>query len=282
MRGKKKEDKDKKKKKKKEKENLKNTLEMKLPQLEFENIYNSGVKLGMVKSAAEVERILELNKKMAEENMDNISIVVNTPGLNEESIKKLKEEDDIRKREQEEHLKRLLEEENMKKSIPEESENEYTATSEDDYMDNTTDSGSGEEIDIKELVEEKEPVNENVDNNKIIDDEKTELLNKPKAVKVKYFLELKNGIKVEINRKVFRVGRNREFNDYYLLNKKVSSKHAEFVIKNGKIYVKDLNSTNGIFLDGIKIPQGAEVEIKIGQKIVLANEELILGKEEIK
>lgn len=262
MRSKKRKEKEKKKDKKKSEKNL---LENKLPKLDFENLMKEGITLGTVKSLEEVERIVNLNKRITEENGENISIVINTPGINDESLKLLKEE----KNKENDVNEPLYEPEYDFEDEDIQYENEYQKNYQyDDDIYNVLSDDENE----KNFKPEEEPLVE------IEEDEKTELLFKPQHKKISCYFTLKDGQRININRKVFRIGRNSQYNDYVLTNKKISGKHAEIIVKNGKVYIKDLNSTNGIFLEGVKIPQGAEVEIKEGQEIILANEVMVMGK----
>lgn len=45
----------------------------------------------------------------------------------------------------------------------------------------------------------------------------------------------------------------REKGDITLANNRVSKRHARFVVKDAMLYVQDLNSTNGVYVNGIKI-----------------------------
>ena len=106
--------------------------------------------------------------------------------------------------------------------------------------------------------------------------EKTEILAEPsKERKVKFSLINKaTGEVIEVRRSVFRIGKDKDFNDYVVEdNKTVSRKHIELISKNSKVYIKDLHSTNGTFIDGFRLPSDTELELKNGQKVVLSNEE---------
>ena len=54
-----------------------------------------------------------------------------------------------------------------------------------------------------------------------------------------------------------RFGRTEDINDLVITSSLVSRNHGYFRIKNNKLYVKDLNSTNGIFLNGSLIKDEA-------------------------
>ena len=42
-------------------------------------------------------------------------------------------------------------------------------------------------------------------------------------------------------------------------DKSVSGRHCEIFIKNGKFYIRDLNSSNGTFVNGSRVLTDAEV-----------------------
>src|SRR5262249_20286545 len=50
----------------------------------------------------------------------------------------------------------------------------------------------------------------------------------------------------------FRIGRASE-NDLCLVNPTVSSRHAELFLVENDLFVKDLNSTNGTFVNGVRV-----------------------------
>jgi pSer/pThr/pTyr-binding forkhead associated (FHA) protein len=64
-----------------------------------------------------------------------------------------------------------------------------------------------------------------------------------------------------------------EDNNFQVLEASVSSHHCEIVFRNGEVRVKDLNSTNGTFIDGQQI---TEAPLKPGQLLRLGKIELRL------
>jgi FHA domain len=64
-----------------------------------------------------------------------------------------------------------------------------------------------------------------------------------------------------------------EDNAFQIAEPSVSSRHCEILLKGGDIVVKDLNSTNGTFINGEKI---SEAVLKPGQTLRLGNVELKL------
>lgn len=87
-------------------------------------------------------------------------------------------------------------------------------------------------------------------------------------------LDLKEGSIIPI-RSDLTIGR-KEGNSIVLLDQHVSGNHAEIIIRNNKLILEDLHSTNGTFLNGNKITGKVQLsnkdEIRIGKvifKIVL-------------
>jgi ABC transport system ATP-binding/permease protein len=61
------------------------------------------------------------------------------------------------------------------------------------------------------------------------------------------------------------IGRNSN-NTVVIQNSVISGSHAEIIIRDNQLYIQDLGSTNGTFVDHIKIPQGQQ--ILIGQNTI--------------
>ncbi|MGL5378921.1 FHA domain-containing protein [Clostridium sp.] len=68
-------------------------------------------------------------------------------------------------------------------------------------------------------------------------------------------------------REPITIGR-REGNTVRLTDQYASGNHAKLVVKNNEVYIEDLNSTNGVFINDEKIDSSAKVKpndkIKIG------------------
>lgn len=91
-----------------------------------------------------------------------------------------------------------------------------------------------------------------------------------------YLLRSKNGENIPVNKPVFRIGKEKQYSDYFVSdNNAVSRSHADIITKNGRYYIKDLNSTNKTYVDGKAIPIEREVEIFPGTKLRLANEDFV-------
>src|SRR5215469_8020576 len=64
-----------------------------------------------------------------------------------------------------------------------------------------------------------------------------------------------------------------EDNAFQIAEPSVSSRHCEILLRGSEVVVKDLNSTNGTFINGEKITEGV---LKPGQTLRLGNVELKL------
>ena len=91
-----------------------------------------------------------------------------------------------------------------------------------------------------------------------------------------YLVRDRNNEKIPVDKPVFRIGKERQYSDYFVSdNNAVSRSHADIITSDGRYYIKDLNSTNRTYVDGKVIPIEKEVEIFSGTKLRLANEDFI-------
>lgn len=67
------------------------------------------------------------------------------------------------------------------------------------------------------------------------------------------------------------IGRNST--DVNLNDSKLSSNHCQLNIRGIRIFIKDLNSTNGTFVNGSRIEADVEVEVRIGDRIRIGSHE---------
>lgn len=81
-----------------------------------------------------------------------------------------------------------------------------------------------------------------------------------------------------LNDGITTIGRSHD-NDICLSEIGVSLHHAKLVKKQGKIFILDVSSFQGVFIDGQKIEAGMEVEIRKGNRFVVGNSVLSLQKQ---
>lgn len=74
----------------------------------------------------------------------------------------------------------------------------------------------------------------------------------------------------ELNVERTTVGRVEE-NTFQIADPSVSSRHAEILLQGSELFVRDLNSTNGTFINGEKISEAA---LKLGQTLRFGQVEL--------
>ncbi len=89
-----------------------------------------------------------------------------------------------------------------------------------------------------------------------------------------FLVRAKNNEKIDLNKPVFRIGKERSFVDYFIGdNTAISRSHANIVNRDGEFFVVDTNSTNHTYVNGGMINSNMEVKLAHGDKVRLANEE---------
>ena len=108
----------------------------------------------------------------------------------------------------------------------------------------------------------------------IDDDEATSLLSEGAQISYPYLMRKSSFDRTDINKPVFRIGKERSYVDYFVAdNNAVSRIHADIITKNNCCFVKDENSTNGTYVNGSRINPNEEVQIFDGDIITFANDE---------
>lgn len=88
-----------------------------------------------------------------------------------------------------------------------------------------------------------------------------------------YLIRASTYDRIEINRSVFRIGKECSYVDYFVQNNTaVSRRHADIITKGNQYFIKDNRSTNHTFINGLDIPADQEIEIFDGDSLTLANE----------
>lgn len=89
-----------------------------------------------------------------------------------------------------------------------------------------------------------------------------------------HLIRAKNNEQIDINKPVFRIGKERSYVDYFIGdNTAVSRSHANIISRDGDFFIVDTNSTNHTYVNGGMILSNSETKLSHGTKIRLANEE---------
>ncbi|MBO4696915.1 MAG: FHA domain-containing protein [Lachnospiraceae bacterium] len=77
-----------------------------------------------------------------------------------------------------------------------------------------------------------------------------------------------------VGKDTFLMGKERVRVDYCITaNPAVSRTHARLTRKDGKLYIEDMNATNGTYVNGERIRPGNPVPLEVGDRFRLADEE---------
>ena len=88
-----------------------------------------------------------------------------------------------------------------------------------------------------------------------------------------YLIRKKTGERVEINKNVFRIGKEKNYVDYCISdNSAVSRSHADIIKKDNEFYIVDNNSLNHTFLNSKQIPSSQMQKLSDYMIIQLADE----------
>jgi len=88
-----------------------------------------------------------------------------------------------------------------------------------------------------------------------------------------------NNERIQITSANFSVGRESNSVDYCISgNSNISRVHARFIVRDGATYIVDNKAANGTFVNGVKVRAGQEVELKNGDKVLLADEKFDFTK----
>lgn len=108
----------------------------------------------------------------------------------------------------------------------------------------------------------------------LIDDEPTSLLSEGPQITYPYLIRKNSFDRMDINKPVFRIGKERSYVDYFVANNNAVSRiHADIITRNNCYFVKDENSTNGTYVNGNRLSPKEEVQVFDGDIITFANEE---------
>ena len=108
------------------------------------------------------------------------------------------------------------------------------------------------------------------------DDDATGLLDETSQVRFPTLFRVLTNETIQINKPVFRIGKEKSFVDYFVSNNiAVSRSHADIITRGQRYYVIDLNSKNKTYINGQPLPIQQECEIFNGNQLRLANEEFV-------
>ena len=83
---------------------------------------------------------------------------------------------------------------------------------------------------------------------------------------------------ISINKSVITIGRD-ESNDIIISDSTVSSFHAKIYLEDNSIYLEDLNSTNGTYINNFQIESSNQYELSISDKVLFGQAKYTLEKE---
>ena len=135
-----------------------------------------------------------------------------------------------------------------------------------DLVNELTDIPEGEEMDFGDTVLLEEEMTEGT---VYLGDEEEEenLKNMP------YLIRTANQEKIYINKDIFKIGKEKDYADYYINNNAISHKHAYILRRDKDYFVVDTNSKNHTFVDGNRIQSNMEVKLVDGTIVCFAKEE---------
>ncbi|PJI09590.1 MULTISPECIES: FHA domain-containing protein [Clostridium] len=103
------------------------------------------------------------------------------------------------------------------------------------------------------------------------------LFNEGESEETKMPYIIKSGDEGETNRiyiekDVFRIGRDTSVSDFTIMKPTVSKSHAAISCVNGQYYLSDNNSSNGTYLNGVKLEPNKMYKLNHGDSIIFAKE----------
>lgn len=96
----------------------------------------------------------------------------------------------------------------------------------------------------------------------------------PVAESRPYLIRIKNNEKIDLNKPIFRIGKEKSYVDYFIGdNSAISRSHANVISRDGEYFVVDTNSTNHTYVNGQMLQSNVETKVAHGAKIRLGNED---------
>ena len=84
-------------------------------------------------------------------------------------------------------------------------------------------------------------------------------------------------IVIDAKKEELVIGRGKNNTDYRLDKEQISRVHARILIRNNNIFIEDKNSTNGTFVNSVKLKANDAFKVKAGDIVRLANEEFFVA-----
>lgn len=95
----------------------------------------------------------------------------------------------------------------------------------------------------------------------------------PECQNFPYLIRKNTYDRIEINKPVFRIGKEKSYVDYFIGdNNTISRLHADILNESGKYFLKDNNSTNHSYVNGKMLLEHQLAELSDGAIITLSNE----------
>lgn len=92
-----------------------------------------------------------------------------------------------------------------------------------------------------------------------------------------YLVRSSNKERIAINKRSFKIGKDSRYADYIISdNAAVSRAHAQFTVRDGKVYLIDEDSLNNTYVNGNALVSRHEQEVNGGDVIMFADEEFVL------
>lgn len=107
----------------------------------------------------------------------------------------------------------------------------------------------------------------------LLQEENNTVLLKSTQSSYPYLIRISNRDRVEVNKPVFRIGKERSYVDYFVANNNaVSRLHADIIKQGESYFLRDNNSTNHTFVNGVMLDVHQDQELYDGDTLMLANE----------
>ncbi|MFH1437060.1 MAG: FHA domain-containing protein [Pseudomonadota bacterium] len=87
-------------------------------------------------------------------------------------------------------------------------------------------------------------------------------------------------ISISLQDEKYTLGRGEE-NSITILDGGMSKRHATIIRAENKFYIEDLNSTNGTYIDGLKLPPNQKYELRHNCRVTFGNSIVIFAAEKL-